>query len=266
MTLRLLPGASIETLMTALNRICNAANDARAGDGTQVYEKYIRWAVDATRSLGYLVSQEDLDRLVLTRRYWTLQSLVPGELSTNLALQLELEQAANGIAAARDDLQAQLSSWPVSEEREHVLVPDTNVFLHHEQEFPDVPWEDIVNAAAYEPIHIVVPLVVIDELDQAKRRQETRSRARTALKHLDRMALKPRRLYVLRQSSQDGQIDVRVLSEGRGHVRLPRPDAELVDVVRGLGDLLNRDVTIVTFDTGMVVRARAAEVRVKKLE
>jgi hypothetical protein len=265
-TLRLLPGAPADRVIEALNHACNGANNARAGSGTEVYEAYVRWAVDTARSLGALVSQEDLERLVLTPRHWTLQSAVPGQLGTNLALQLELEQAANALGAARDDLRAQLVLWQVGEEREHILVPDTNVFLHHEQEFHEVPWEDIINAAAYEPIHVVVPLVVIDELDHAKRRHETRSRARTALKQLDRMALQPGRPYPLRKSSQEGLIDVRLLPEERSHVRLPRPDAELVDVVRGLRDLVNRDVTIVTFDTGMVVRTRAACLTHRKLE
>jgi hypothetical protein len=81
------------------------------------------------------------------------------------------------------------------------------------------------------------------------------------------MALRPGHALSIGKSSQDGDVDVRLLPEEAGHVRLADADLEIADVAQSLRDLTGRRVVLVTFDTGMVVRARSrsAGVTVKKL-
>ena len=64
---------------------------------------------------------------------------------------------------------------------------------------------------------------------------------------------------------ESGKVTVELLLEEPGHVRLPHPDDELVDQALALEALSGRKVYLVTFDTGMSVRARAAGLEVIKL-
>lgn len=60
-------------------------------------------------------------------------------------------------------------------------MPDTNVFLYSYSLFEQVRWPDAV--ATKGDVRVVVPLLVVYELDRLKRRQE-RKKARRALKWL----------------------------------------------------------------------------------
>ncbi|MFB6726141.1 PIN domain-containing protein [Kribbella sp. NPDC056345] len=246
----------------------NAAADARGSDQRDQYAKYVRWANGAVASLGTCLSHEDVNRLILTQRYWLIQGLTHTGLVTVQAVQLELDQAVAVLTAARNTLRAQVDMWLSSERAGCIIVPDTNIFLEHADEFPDIDWAEVVRADGLEPLHIAIPLVVIDELDRAKRNQAKKSRARRTLKLLNQMALRPGSPVALPESSQHGTIDVRVLAEEVDHVRLLDADMELVEVASALKDLTGLDVVLVTFDTGMVVRARsrAAGVTVCQLD
>ncbi|MEV6415330.1 PIN domain-containing protein [Kribbella sp. NPDC051718] len=257
MTVRLLPGVAATAVLEELDRLINGAADARASDQRDQYAKYVRWATNAARSLGASLSHEDVNRLVLTQRHWVIQGLVQGELSALLAVQLELDQAVAALSAAQDVLREQMSMWPKQDELGRIIVPDTNIFLQHTDEFPDIDWAEAVKARGLESLHIVIPLVVIDELDRAKRNHTTKPRARQTLKLLNKMALHPGRPVSLRESSQHGTVDVRVLPEEVDHVRLADGDMEIVDVASALKDLTGLEVVLFTFDTGMVVRARS---------
>ena len=266
-TVRLLPGVPGKETLDEIDRLINSANDARGGDARDVYSKYVRWASDAARALSARISHEDVTRLILTQRHWVIQGLDQDRQATTLAVQLELEQRASAFQAVRDEMRAELAAWPATKEPEWIVVPDTNVFLEHKDEFRDIDWAAIVHSAAFESIHIVIPLVVIDELDRAKRNDRVKTRARSTLKALDQMALRPGHALSIGKSSQDGDVDVRLLPEEAGHVRLADADLEIADVAQSLRDLTGRRVVLVTFDTGMVVRARSrsAGVTVKKL-
>lgn len=258
MTVRVLPGVRYNGVIQEFDRLINKANDARAGDVRDVYTKYVHWAADAARSLSARTSRDDLARLVLTRRHWAILGLEdPVRLATTSTVQLELEDRVLALQEARDLLAAQLAAWSSLADLGHIVVPDTNLFLHHKDALEDIDWAEILKAREFEAIHIAVPLIVVDELDSAKRTAATKARARSTLKSLDAMALKPGRRVVLGKSTQDGEVDVRILPEDADHVRLADPDMEIVDVAQGLQDLTGARVSLLTFDTGMVVRVRS---------
>ena len=108
----------------------------------------------------------------------------------------------------------------------------------------------------------MIPILVVDELDRTKR-DAARTKARLALRELDRMFEDPDRAVPLNEA--DDRTFVHLLMDDPAHRRLPEPDAELVDRVRALGDLTGRTVTLVTYDTGMALRARTAGLTVRKL-
>jgi predicted ribonuclease YlaK len=66
-----------------------------------------------------------------------------------------------------------------------LLVLDTNFYVEHPVEVQDADLARLTSATTpgWE-IHVLVPLLVVDELDRLKRDNQARSRARTALKVL----------------------------------------------------------------------------------
>ena len=116
----------------------------------------------------------------------------------------------------------------------------------------------------------MVPLIVIDELDSAKRssQQRVRGRARATLRLLNDLAPAPDSAKPLAEASIDKlrPVEIRLLLDPTGHIRLPDADSELLDRAQDLATITERKPRIVTYDTGMVVRARALGMHVHRLE
>ncbi|MEP6527989.1 MAG: PIN domain-containing protein, partial [Nocardioidaceae bacterium] len=147
------------------------------------------------------------------------------------------------------------------------VAPDTNVFLHHPQFFTDVDWPGLVEARPHEDVELVVPILVLGELDHAKRgRAEVRSRARQTLRRFDEMFHDPAAPARLEAPGGNHDIRVHLLADDPQHVRLPDADAELIDRLSALKQLVGREVVLVSLDTSMALRARTAGLNVCKLE
>ena len=52
MTLTVLPGTNVETLLTTLDDLSNKLSNARSGNKFEVFNQYLRWANDAGARLG----------------------------------------------------------------------------------------------------------------------------------------------------------------------------------------------------------------------
>ena len=69
-----LPGKIHEQLLEKLKEVDRQAGNARStGAGTTAQQAYLTWANNAVELLNTLIGPTDLERLVLTRRYWTIQ-------------------------------------------------------------------------------------------------------------------------------------------------------------------------------------------------
>jgi hypothetical protein len=62
-----------------------------------------------------------------------------------------------------------------------------------------------------------------------------------------------------------GEVTIELLFDPPGHVRLPINDDEIIDRALAVKPLAARTVTLLTYDTGQAMRARAAGLQVKKL-
>lgn len=117
-------------------------------------------------------------------------------------------------------------------------------------------------------IHVLVPLLVVDELDRLKRDNRGRSRARTALKTLNQVFANvsaDRPMGRLRHAYSTTQPDA---TWGWGRSRwsccltrqtrsgCPDNDAEIVDRALAVQAIAGQPVTMVTYDTSMSFRAR----------
>jgi len=138
-----------------------------------------------------------------------------------------------------------------------VVVPDTNVFLHHPSCFHETDWAQLVGTA--DAVRIVMPLVIVDELDRKKfdGKDAVRTRARTTLRAIDDLVSDPRETTSVSLGSGKAFL-FEMLLDPIGHVRLPNADDEIIDRVAAVSQLLDRPPLIVTYDTGAALRASVA--------
>jgi hypothetical protein len=278
MLIRPLPGVTGTLLLDALRLTENSVESVRGSGGTAVdrFNAYQRWANEEARRLGRLLRPADLDSLVTTPRYWTLQALDPATHGSLAAfIDLELDERLRVISETREELERDLARW--KSVRGLVVVPDSNVLLHHDEYFDAIDWTRVVPARA-EDVHVVIPLLVIDELDNQKRGARNnkvsdvnpelvRTRARVTLRKFHDLFTSTNWRVTLKPSAfpESGAVTVELLFDDPDHVRLSRADDELVDQARGLQDLSGRAVHLVTFDTGAALRGRAAGLAVIQL-
>jgi len=272
-------GISGERLVAALREAELYVGSAR-GAGGDVHQRlvtYQRWVNDEARRLGPLLRPGDLGRLITTPRYWALLAANPSEHAhVGWSIDLELDERTRDLAEVAARLRSALQRWQAS--RGLLVVADTNVYLHHEKQFDEMPWPSLV-PARMEGVQLVIPSLVIDELDRRKRtargtkvsdtnREEVRTRARVTLRRLDglftdvtwHVPLTPDRF------PEAGPLSAALLLDGLQHVRLHDADSEIIDRARALQDFAGRPVYLVTFDTGMAFRAKAAGLDVVTLQ
>jgi predicted ribonuclease YlaK len=119
-------------------------------------------------------------------------------------------------------------------------------------------------------LHLLVPMVVIDELDGIKNKGQDLKRWRAAytVGVLERIFSPGHRMPGLLREGQygvRGAIDMEILYDPPGHIRLPINDDEIIDRASAVQDLAERPVTLLTYDTGQSTRARNAGLTVVKL-
>jgi hypothetical protein len=260
---KLLPGTQVDAVLDALTSLTNRLSNVGTGDKWTVLTGYLRWANDAADQLSTLVSAQDVAHLVLTRRHWALQGIAPPANEALMSLlQLEIRERSRAFAATGEDLQRAIDRW--KQHPGHLVVADTNIYLHHPDAFTDMDWRALIEAREYDWIQLVLPLLVVDELDRAKH-GNARTKARVTLRAVDALFTDAQWAARLPDSGGHDRVRAHLLLDGARHERLPHADSELVDRCRALAAIAGRDVTLMTFDTGMAIRARSASLAVKKL-
>jgi hypothetical protein len=274
-----MPGVSREPLLGNLRDLHRVVGNARGGGQPALYA-YFDWVDNAVRVLQNQISAADLDRLVLTRRYELLlstagRSMEDADLETRIVnglLDNELDQRVAAFGAACEALERQIKRWSRPGE---FVVADTSVYITHPDKLEEIDFAAVLGAREL-PIHLIVPVVVIDELDGLKQSKDgrTRGRARYTLAVLDRVSeynpvaglLRAEDFSALKTGGiPRGEVTVELLFDPPGHVRLPINDDEIIDRALAIEPLAGRPVTLLTYDTGQSTRARAAGLRVHKL-
>jgi predicted ribonuclease YlaK len=131
-----------------------------------------------------------------------------------------------------------------------ISVLDTNVLLHY-LPIHQVPWPEVVESAV---VRLVIPLRVIEELDAKKysKSADLAKRARNVLPTLEQL---------LGQAGRPGPVAENVTVEvpvDTGPRQRPEDaDEEIIAVCRDLSQFSGRDVTLVTGDTALRIRAQA---------
>ncbi|MGH3826905.1 MAG: PIN domain-containing protein [Pseudonocardiaceae bacterium] len=162
------------------------------------------------------------------------------------------DEAARQVRAL-ERLSAKVQALEALRNREgHVAVLDTNVLMHYHR-LGEIPWAEVLGVA---PVRIILPICVIDELDNKKYAGSDRMSRRADL------AVRALRQYSagLRPGSAatlpDGTT-LEVFLDDPGHARMANPDEELRSRCMLLQRATGRPVTLVTGDLGMQLRAGA---------
>lgn len=260
-----------QQLADILRAAANATHEV-SGRATDVVDKYLRWAGAQIRMLQGRLSPTDLDRLVTTPRYWATLADPTSVLTMVDVLLDELQHRRNVLEATASAVSHQAMAWsPRDGQFANFVLLDTNYWMEvtaHELEAMDFH-EAVAKAsgpshpAMQDELRVVVPLLVIDELDDKSHRRETRPKVINATKFLyNLLADRPGEARELRPAThQRGAVTVQLLFDPLGHLRLPSNDDELVERLVVLRDFLGhpaQQTFFLTYDGGAAFRAGAA--------
>jgi hypothetical protein len=273
-----LPGVNRDDLLKVLRDTEAAAADAGNVGGTASDRllAYLQWVNASVRMLSSRITPADVDRLVLTRGYERLLAAA-GSLSSDVPavqrvlsgmLTEELRQRAQALGDAIRGLEGTVARWPGSEAL--FTIPDTSVYIEHEDKLEALDFAALLPGWKDKTVRVIVPLIILDELDGLKRSGDARRRWRAGytLAVMERAFESPAYPGLLRQPSRDperGGVILDLLFDPPGHSRLPIADDEIIDRARAAQALAGTTVTLLTFDTSQAARARNADLRVKKL-
>lgn len=196
----------------------------------------------------------DVMRLLHTPRYL---SLLDADIGTPRLIERvlrEVESRRRALDVVRSSLRNAHERW---KSPAVLVVPDTNTFIHGAEPFAGATWTTLSDAGG---VRIIVPVLVIDELDALKRsgRKDIASKARVAVRTLVRLLgqspEEPTRLGI---DEQGRAVLIECLLDEPDHVRLSDADSEIVDRAAYVRDMSSQSVRVVTFDAGMKFRAAA---------
>ncbi|MGA2531388.1 MAG: PIN domain-containing protein, partial [Acidimicrobiales bacterium] len=172
-------GLLVDTTVRALNDVIRDGQNlpTLGGPVGGHLEMYVQWIMEAERLLTPHFIRRDVEDLLLTPRYWEIRRAREGYPGVNNLVRQEAEARLEDLTVLRDALTALRDRFAGAE---RVLVPDTNVFLHHTF-FLEAPWGDLCGGGQ---ARIVLPLVVVDELDRLKtsRNSKVAERARQVIR------------------------------------------------------------------------------------
>lgn len=261
MNLPLRADADGERASEILRDLVNEAGNARGGD---MYQRYVAWTENAERMLRNAFEAEAVTDLVHTQRYWMLRAIPPGTPRLAPLVDAELTNRASVLTQLQDDLQEQRRRW--RHRAATLVVVDTNMFLEPGRPIQEVDW--LVVTDSRPGVRLVVPLIVVHELDRLKRQgnNTTARLARDAIRWLAKIApFQTTGQSELLSGDQLRGVTIEIAIHD-GPRRLDDPDGFIIDFTRRLKIVSNMFTKMATRDLGMQLSARAKGVDALLLE
>jgi hypothetical protein len=260
--LELAPGTHVQ-VRAALVEAARATNDViGAMTATDIVNAYFLWAANQVRALRHAISHADLDRLITTHRYWAMYGGSGMDLGAAGSTTIQDEMLAR-MAALEGEIVAldrDLATW--GNGRALAVIPDTSVFVEHGGAFPELPWHEMLNQRSNVPIHVVVTMAVVRELDGKKLSRDNSSQGVSVRNGVQAALRRIEELFPWNEQQQRfdedlRRVDTTLLTDDLGHIPLPDPDGEMIR--RGLAVMpYSGSATLVTYDLSQTFRARAA--------
>lgn len=260
-------GGDRASLLNQLRQVETDLKNVRGAGGTagDLFNAYLLWVANAVRVLRFQVRENEMEALVLTKRYWTLQAMSSGPAGMVRELvEVEIDDRLTFFEATIQTTQAEFERW---DRAELLVVADTSFYHHHPQKLDEVDLSKVLESR-HQSIGLVIPMVVVDELESQKRSSNkvVRSRSQVTLAVIERVArydgagrLRDSDFSPIdRGELPSGEIWLEVLFDQPGHVRLSINDDEIVDRALAVQILSGKDLTFLTYDTNQALRARHA--------
>lgn len=223
--------------------------------------QYIKWVDNAYQQLRSLFADDRLAEGLLGRSFFELQRIDADTSRSGPAawtmLTREVRVQLERLQAAEDHLR----KLKVFAERPgEIVLPDTSALVRGVW-FEHFDWA--TELALPSPVRLVVPILVVEELDNLKDREratKAADRARRVLKRLRELcgAVFPGHPAPIPDRAG---TTIEVLVDDDWHERRPNNDGEIVHQVQYIGALTGKDVTLVCVDAAMEFRARSRGVR-----
>ena len=239
---------------------------------------YLRWASDQRRTLGSAISNDDMNRLITTPTYWAVLNASTGQNQAAVldVLRRELEDQRTQLDAEAKFINGEIAK--IAGRPSSIAVLDTNVLMMDHARLLELPWHAITETRDMHTVRVVIPIVVVDELDKLKRsggdmqigdkRIPRRTIARHALRRLNDMFNAPGSIYAIDQSSDQlirRPVTFELLLDDPGHERIQLADAEIRDRTLALVPYANGTM-LVTYDLGNKFSAEAAGLKAIRLD
>lgn len=246
--------AALATIEDLLVRLGNVPGQL-LGDAAVAASVYMQWVEDAEHRLPFYYADEAIVGTLHSERYWHIRAVNAATARPAPLIEAEVEARKRTLESIRDQL-AHYRDLLAPDTADLFVVPDTNVLVHG-RIFTDVDWPALVESKT---VTLLVPLAVLDELDDLKNRNV--GGAGAVLRKIDGLVVSGR---ALNRMPVRANVGLQLVDEPLGHTRLRNTDDEVVRQSLYFASLCAGRLTIVTGDRGMRVRAEAAGVPVVML-
>jgi hypothetical protein len=248
--MRLRSPGDIDGAIDSLNQMSNQLYTTRSGTVVDRREGWFRWWDIADRQLRSRFADGDLAASL----YRTRAEIAATGLDSR---PLDVIDHETDIWISRfEQLIAELKGLKVFTARPgQIIVPDTSAFIEGVY-FDQFGWDSLDGAIPGELARLVIPILLIDELDDKKRDRNLRvsRRARSVL----------RRQWELRGASPaepapiPGQAaTIEIFLDDPWNIPLPKNDSEIVQQALTIRDITDHDVLLAAGDYGMMDGASA---------
>jgi hypothetical protein len=188
----------------------------------------------------------------------------------NGLVQLEVAERIEAFEAAMAALDARIGRWS---QREVFVVADSSFYIQNEVKLAEVDLHEVLNVPRWQFVRLLFPIVVVDELDDLKDAGKQRARWRAAhtlglldgVLNGDAHGILHEGEHTVQDGETRGRVNVEIVLDPPGHVRLDRPDVEIIDRTVAIQGLAGRNVRLLTCDTSQHTRGRAAGLQVTKV-
>jgi hypothetical protein len=209
---------TVDVLMGLWSKLdnCRSGNDAR-----DVRDRWLRWWSEADEELRSLFP----DGEVAASLYVSQARVRDVNLDTmpHSVLNHEIDVWLDRLNQMIDEL---VKLQPFIDRPGLIVVPDTSAFIEGVY-FTELNWQELADVDQQEPLRLVVPILVVEELDELKRaRDRTRDRARSVLRRLWELNSDGKQASVI---PGNRPVTVEVLVDDSWHVRRPVNDSEIIE-------------------------------------
>lgn len=244
------PGHIDQALRTVSRLATDCGNcESAYTDFSRAQKAYLDWVDDADGQLRSIFKDAEPADGVTTQAFWEIRRLSETAPGAWQVLRRELRIQAGRMQAIQRRL-GELATF--LGQPGDIVVLDTSALVEGEW-FQDFDWSSRLGLGS--PVRIVVPILVVEELDRIK----DRDRHRRAGDRASRVLRRLRDLDAEQKGSPApirNDVTIEVLVDDDWHQRLPNNDGEIIQQAKLLETMTNRPVTLVCADAAMEFRAR----------